>query len=858
MAMPVAGAEKININTATQAELETLPGIGPSKAMAIISYREEHGAFQTIEEIKNVSGIGEVTYNNIKDLISVSGATETQAEETNEQVVINELLPNPSASEDLEWIEIKNIGNNSVDVQGWKIADVSKEYMISNETADSTLIPAGGFFVLAKEKTKISLNNTGGETVSLYNSSGELTSQTSYSETAKDDWAWARNSEGQYGWTTTATEGSENEITLSAEESGGGGSGPVSDSSQSSSSAKESKYSTYRGKILLNEILANPVGVDGAETEWLEINNTSTEAVSMDNWVLKDNEGEYKFVNSRLAGKQKLILNRGMTGLILNNKGGENLILFDMSGKEVDKVSYKKEVGEDESYSWCANLKKWEWVKKPTAGEDNDCPVKNNEPVAYFEINNNLELNDYVLIDAGESSDGDGSIVNYQWNFNKEVRVMGELGKEFYFTVPKFEIKFLIVGEILITLKVTDNLGGIGEEEKKIKINYSEEQKPDYSQLIISEFLPDPEGSDDEEWIEIYNQGEKNINLAGLKLDDEEGGSKIYTLPEKIIKAHEYLLISRDESGLALNNTGDSVRLMDSQDKIIDQVDYKKSYEGLSYGRDQTGKFSWTETLSPGEANELVSVYSEAVEVTLPNYIVGPREAREAIKGEVVGVSGRVIAEPGLLGKNIFYIAEDNSGMQIYSYYKDFPNLALGDKVEVIGEMSDYFGEARIKTKSKDDINILSRGEIIKPTIVRVEDINEDWEGALVQISGEITEIKGSSWWVDDKTEEVKVYIKENTSITNENVGLGDTVTIAGVVSEYKSEYRLLPRFPDDVKVIGQVLGERTEQAANNKQQLIKESSSEIWKYLTIIFGAVSAALALMIIKLKKKEVIKD
>ena len=61
----------VNINQATQTELETLTGIGPSTAMKIIKYREKNGKFRKIEDIKNVPGIGESKFENIKNDIGV-------------------------------------------------------------------------------------------------------------------------------------------------------------------------------------------------------------------------------------------------------------------------------------------------------------------------------------------------------------------------------------------------------------------------------------------------------------------------------------------------------------------------------------------------------------------------------------------------------------------------------------------------------------------------------------------------------------------------------------------------------------------------------------------------------------------
>lgn len=62
---------KVNINTALQTELETLTGIGPSTALKIIDYRKENGEFKSIEDIKNVPGIGESKFENIEEEICV-------------------------------------------------------------------------------------------------------------------------------------------------------------------------------------------------------------------------------------------------------------------------------------------------------------------------------------------------------------------------------------------------------------------------------------------------------------------------------------------------------------------------------------------------------------------------------------------------------------------------------------------------------------------------------------------------------------------------------------------------------------------------------------------------------------------
>lgn len=62
---------KVNLNTAGDSELQTLTGIGPAKAAVIIEYRESNGPFETIEDLKKIGGIGEKTFEKLKDHITV-------------------------------------------------------------------------------------------------------------------------------------------------------------------------------------------------------------------------------------------------------------------------------------------------------------------------------------------------------------------------------------------------------------------------------------------------------------------------------------------------------------------------------------------------------------------------------------------------------------------------------------------------------------------------------------------------------------------------------------------------------------------------------------------------------------------
>ena len=76
---PAADKPAVNLNTATVAQLETLPGVGRATAQRIIEYREKSGGFKKIEELMNVRGIGEKSFLKLKPMIAVAPKTEKPA-----------------------------------------------------------------------------------------------------------------------------------------------------------------------------------------------------------------------------------------------------------------------------------------------------------------------------------------------------------------------------------------------------------------------------------------------------------------------------------------------------------------------------------------------------------------------------------------------------------------------------------------------------------------------------------------------------------------------------------------------------------------------------------------------------------
>ena len=350
----------------------------------------------------------------------------------------------------------------------------------------------------------------------------------------------------------------------------------------------------------------------------------------------------------------------------------------------------------------------------------------------------------------------------------------------------------------------------------------------------------------------MFNPADEDIDISNLKLDDEEAGSRAYTIPDNtFIKAGEYKVFGRQDTGLALNNTSDSVRILYPDGTVITEVRYDDVIEGHSFVRDGEGQWVWTSVLTPGKENVFgapKTVQGSKI-VKKSNYvkpviITTLENIRNEDVGDKVQVVGVVAVGPGVLGTQFFYIVATSSeqtigqaGVQIYMYKKDFPDLSIGDRVEVIGELAESGGEARIKTSEKNDIKKIDHVGEPQARMVEIAEVGEQLEGQFVSVNGEITELKSSYMYVDDGTEEVKVYFKSGAGIKKDVLQEGDIVSVTGLVHQTKSEYQLLPRFQKDIVKTGVA-----EEMITKVEQEKKEDAADLAeKYLTATAGGLTA-----------------
>ena len=230
-------------------------------------------------------------------------------------------------------------------------------------------------------------------------------------------------------------------------------------------------------------------------------------------------------------------------------------------------------------------------TEEPSVEDWIPATVVNQPPVADAGPDITALVNQEISFDAIQSYDPNNDTLTFFWNF-------GDGATE---TEEKTSHIYLFPGQYIATLMVSD------EEFSDldiITVNI-------YNQsVIISEFIPNPTGSDTEnEWIELFNQSDQIANLTNWQLDDQEDGSSPFVFPaNSLIAPHQFLVLRRPITKISLNNDADQVRLIYPDGSLSTEVSYDgKNEQGFSVAFDDLSYF-WTKIPTPGSANIISAV----------------------------------------------------------------------------------------------------------------------------------------------------------------------------------------------------------------------------------------------------------
>jgi hypothetical protein len=390
-------------------------------------------------------------------------------------------------------------------------------------------------------------------------------------------------------------------------------------------------------KVVINEIVWMGT-TKSANDEWIELYNNTSQVIDLTGWILQATDGTPEIaLTGTIPAQGYFLLERTddqtvpeipadqiYTGT-LNNKG-ETLELRDAQNNLIDQIDCsegwfagdnetKQTMERKNSQNSGNDSNNWQssqdiggtpkaqnssgrkippleesTEEQPTEQPSTDGSAQptpaNHPPVAEAGSDITALANQEIFFDASQSSDPDNDNLTFFWNFGDGATDSKEKTSHIY----------LYPAQYIVTLLVSD---GEFSDLDIITVNI-------YSQsVIISEFIPNPKGPDTEnEWIELFNQSDQIANLTGWQLDNQTEGSQPFVFPvNSFIAPHQFLVLRRPITKLALNNDRDQVRLIYPDGSLASQVSYSgEKKEGFSIAFDGQDYF-WTKIPTPGMAN---------------------------------------------------------------------------------------------------------------------------------------------------------------------------------------------------------------------------------------------------------------
>jgi DNA/RNA endonuclease YhcR with UshA esterase domain len=621
--------------------------------------------------------------------------------------------------------------------------------------------------------------------------------------------------------------------------------------------------------LKINELVVDP----GDANEWVEVYNSSSVTIDLTGAMICDSRNTTstcKKISGTVTGMSWLQIDL-KTRSFLNNSG-DSVILKNAAGIIIDRIDYDQDLAPDQGQSLARTHDgvdtdtEDDWIVTDTVtpdaanvisgndedvGEQSGSTTTNSSSTAKttktgskkqpsvfvwnIEGPSSAAPNEQVVFNAESTADPRGGSLSFRWVLENGSIIVG----------PELVTSFASSGTHTVALFVSST-SGYGEEKKiEIAIDTGLSQN---AEVVISEIFPNPDGGDTKEFIELKNNTKAAVNLFGWFL---RVGTKKYTFLENtFIPPEGFLVFYKGATKLSLVNTAGKVELLNRDKFLMDIVKYNKPKEGQSFSL-VNNEWKWREP-SPGQAALVGEVLGEKItkEIVTKKSSTskshGPlirniADVRQGEKGQPVKIQGVVGVLPNVFGSQFFYIVGDGSGIEVYQNKKDFPPLGVGDLVEITGTVSEASGIKRVNVKNSKAVDILSLGNKLNAVPLDLDNIEDSMVGSLVEISGEITEMKSTFMYVDNGADEIKVYFKKNTRIDKQKFKEGENVKVAGILEKVKDEWQLWPRSKDDLESLGmagEVLGEKI-------NMVNQDNTSE--KYLLVtVAGVVSLLLGFL------------
>ncbi|MFA6604081.1 MAG: lamin tail domain-containing protein [Patescibacteria group bacterium] len=496
---------------------------------------------------------------------------------------------------------------------------------------------------------------------------------------------------------------------------------------------------TSPSTLRISELLPDPVGRD-TDGEFIELENYGTTDANLADCLLRiPGKHDYTLPEITLAARSFHYFLFAETGLTLTNSGG--MLELSCAENQLARVSYSGPVEDGSAYAIDASGI-WSWTTGPTPGQANVFPVA---------------------------------------------------------AAPPTEQTAAAAPEATPVAAETIETTASAATDRTTADVATPDPPPAEVTVAINEFLPDPIGSDDLEWIELRNDGEYPVDLAGWQLDDAEGGSRPYVFPATtVIADHGLLLVARSSSGLALNNNGDQVRLFNAAGQMVSAATYDQAQEGDSFA--WSGQiWVWSEP-TPGLPNSAVVMTAAAT--ADPEAVVSTTEETSAsddepaapppltiadavalAESDQVLVRGVVNISPGAISKTIFGIQDPDgsAGLTVRLYGTPERPPAVGDEVELTGRLTTGSPGPRLSVSAKTGLKVIRPGMTLEPRVVGSADLPDLDGPLLVNISGEVSKI-GSTWFkLIDESGETELMVRYAKTSPAPRLNLNDRIELTGV-----------------------------------------------------------------------------